>query len=70
MNQKILTKNRLFPKLQLIPILHLQVMHDSNNNNNSTVNIYLFSAEYTVSQCTLHKNKFFSRTKKHDKKLH
>ena len=33
MNQKVLTKKkeekkRLFPKFQLIPILHLQVMHD------------------------------------------
>ena len=28
MNKKILTKTSLFPKYQLIPILHLQVMHD------------------------------------------
>ena len=27
-NQKILTKKRLFPKFQLILIFHLQVMHD------------------------------------------
>ena len=27
MNQKILNK-KLFPKFQLVPILHLQVMHD------------------------------------------
>ena len=27
MNQKIYTKQNLFPKFQLIPILHLEVMH-------------------------------------------
>ena len=31
MNQKILTKKWLFPNFQLIPILHLQVMHDNGH---------------------------------------